>query len=124
MEVINQVTLLSIILTGAAVIREREHGTLEHLMVMPLPPVQIMAPRSGRTVSSSSSRRRSRWCRGAGALGVPIAGSIALFLLGTMLHLFSTTSIGILLATMARSMPQLGLLIFLVISAVQCSRAR
>jgi ABC-2 type transport system permease protein len=34
--------LLSIILTGAALIREREHGTIEHLLVMPVTPAQIM----------------------------------------------------------------------------------
>src|SRR5699024_6995624 len=41
-EVINLVTMLSIILTGAAVIRERERGTIEHLLVMPLTPFEIM----------------------------------------------------------------------------------
>src|SRR3546814_7510248 len=35
MQVINNVTMLSIVLTGAALIREREHGTVEHLLVMP-----------------------------------------------------------------------------------------
>ena len=42
MEVINQITMLSIILTGAALIREREHGTIEHLLVMPVNPTEIM----------------------------------------------------------------------------------
>lgn len=41
-EVINQITMLSIILTGAALIREREHGTIEHLLVMPVTPFEIM----------------------------------------------------------------------------------
>ena len=41
-QLINQVTLLSIVLTGAALIREREHGTIEHLLVMPVTPLQIM----------------------------------------------------------------------------------
>jgi ABC-2 type transport system permease protein len=41
-ELINQITLLSIILTGAALIREREHGTIEHLLVMPVTPFEIM----------------------------------------------------------------------------------
>jgi ABC-2 type transport system permease protein len=39
--IINQLTLLTIVLTGAAVIREREHGTLEHLLVMPLSAFEI-----------------------------------------------------------------------------------
>ena len=42
MEVINNVTMLTIILVGAAFIREREHGTIEHLLVMPLTPAEIM----------------------------------------------------------------------------------
>jgi len=116
MELMNQVTLISIILTGAAVIREREHGTLEHLMVMPLSPFQIMAAKvwaNGLVILAAAAL--SMWLVVQGALGVPIAGSIALFLFGTVLHLFSTTSIGILLATVVRSMPQLALLTILVI---------
>jgi len=116
MEVINQVTLISIILTGAALIREREHGTLEHLMVMPLSPVQIMVAKvwaNGLVVLVAAALSLTLVVQGA--LRVPIAGSVALFMLGTALHLFSTTSIGILLATVARSMPQLGLLIVLVV---------
>jgi ABC-2 type transport system permease protein len=34
--------MLSVILTGAAPIREREHGTVEHLLVMPVGPLEIM----------------------------------------------------------------------------------
>jgi ABC-2 type transport system permease protein len=45
-----------------------------------------------------------------GLLQVPIAGSKTLFIAGAVIYLFSITSLGILLATMARSMPQFGLL--------------
>ncbi len=116
MEVINHVTMFSIILTGAALIREREHGTLEHLLVMPLSPFEVMAAKvwaNGLVIWVAAGLSLVGVVRGV--LGVPIAGSIPLFLLATMLHLFSTTSIGILLATVARSMPQLTLLIILVI---------
>src|SRR5581483_3024614 len=47
-------------------------------------------------------------------LAVPIAGSVPLFLCGTALYLFFATSIGLFLATIARTMPQLGLLFLLV----------
>jgi ABC-2 type transport system permease protein len=120
MEVIGQVTMLSIILTGAAVIREREHGTLEHLLVMPLSPFQIMTAKvwaNGLVVLVAATLSLELVVRRV--LEVPIAGSLPLFLLGTALHLFSTTSIGILLATVARSMPQLGLLLILVIMPFQ-----
>lgn len=47
MEVINNVTMLSIVLTGAALIREREHGTVEHLLVMPVTPSRSWRARCG-----------------------------------------------------------------------------
>ena len=40
---VDQLTMLTIVLTGAALIREREHGTVEHLLVMPVTPFEIMA---------------------------------------------------------------------------------
>ncbi|PZT62714.1 ABC transporter permease, partial [Escherichia coli] len=54
-----------------------------------------------------------------GVLGVPIEGSLPLFMLGVALSLFATTSIGIFMGTIARSMPQLGLLVILVLLPLQ-----
>ncbi len=120
MEIINNVTMLSIILAGAALIREREHGTLEHLLVMPLSPLEIMA---AKVWANALVVLVAAWLSLVivvqGALDVPIAGSIPLFLLGAALHLFSTTAIGIYLGTVARSMPQFGLLMILVIVPLQ-----
>jgi len=120
MKIIDNITLLSVILAGAAVIREREHGTLEHLLAMPLTPFQIMAAKvwaNGAVVLVTAAL--SLWLVVQGALRVPIAGSVPLFLFGAMLHLFSTTSLGIVLGTVARSMPQFGLLMILVILPLQ-----
>lgn len=116
MELINQITALSIILTGAALIREREHGTVEHLLVMPVTPAEIMLAKvwsMGLVVMIATSASLFAIIRGA--LQVPIEGSLALFFLCTALHLFATTSMGIFLATVARSMPQFGLLIILLL---------
>jgi len=52
-------------------------------------------------------------------LRVPIEGSIALFLAGAALHLFATTSLGIFMATLARSMPQFGMLAVLILLPLQ-----
>lgn len=120
MEVINQITMLSIILTGAALIREREHGTVEHLLVMPVTPLEIMLAKvwsMGLVVLTATTL--SLLLVVQGWLQVPIEGSIALFLLGAALHLFATTSMGIFFGTVARSMPQLGLLIILVLLPLQ-----
>jgi ABC-2 type transport system permease protein len=54
-----------------------------------------------------------------GVLEVPIEGSIGLFVLGMSLHLFATTSMGIFLGTVARSMPQMGLLMIIILLPLQ-----
>ena len=120
MEIINNVTMLSIILTGAALIREREHGTIEHLLVMPVSPTEIMLAKiwsMGLVVLFAAACSLQFVVRGA--LHVPIEGSVALFLAGAALHLFATTSMGIFLATIARSMPQFGMLLILVLLPLQ-----
>jgi ABC-2 type transport system permease protein len=111
MQIINMITLLAIMLTGAALIREREHGTLEHLLVMPLTPAEIMIAKvwaNGLIIVVAATLSLKVVVQGL--LAVPIAGSVPLFVAGTALYLFSVTALGIFLATIARSMPQFGLL--------------
>lgn len=120
MEVINNVTMLSIVLTGAALIREREHGTIEHLLVMPVTPFEIMTSKvwaMGLVVLVACALSLLFVVRGL--LAVPIEGSLLLFLAGAGLHLFATTSMGIFMGTLARSMPQFGLLLMLVLLPLQ-----
>ncbi|HEY6023576.1 MAG TPA: ABC transporter permease [Pseudolabrys sp.] len=119
-ELINQVTLLSIVLTGAALIREREHGTIEHLLVMPVRPLEIMAGKIwAMALVVAGATAASLFLVVKGVLGVPIQGSVALFLAGTVVDLFATGSLGIVLATLARSMPQFALLTILVIMPLE-----
>jgi ABC-2 type transport system permease protein len=120
MQVINQVTMLSIVLTGAALIREREHGTIEHLLVMPVTPFEIMTSKIwAMALVVLAACACSLAFVVQGLLAVPIEGSVALFLAGTAVHLFATTSMGIFLGTLARSMPQFGLLLMLVLLPLQ-----
>ncbi|TCT22281.1 ABC transporter permease [Thiobaca trueperi] len=120
MEIINNVTLLSIILTGAALIREREHGTIEHLLAMPVTPAEIMLAKvwsMGLVVLLAAGVALVFVVQGV--LRIPIEGSLALFLVAAALHLFATTSLGIFMATLARSMPQFGMLAVLVLLPLQ-----
>ncbi|MDC6695170.1 ABC transporter permease, partial [Leclercia adecarboxylata] len=120
MQIINNVTMLSIILTGAALIREREHGTIEHLLGRPVTPTQIMLAKvwaMGLVVLLASAFALRFIVEGW--LQIPIQGSLMLFVVGAALHLFATTSMGIFFGTVARSMPQLGLLIILVLMPLQ-----
>ncbi|UJB65812.1 ABC transporter permease [Acidovorax sp. YS12] len=119
-QLINHVTMVSILLCGAALIREREHGTIEHLLAMPVTPTEIMLAKvwsMGLVVLVAVAASLHGVIRGL--VGVPVEGSVALFLLATALHLFATTAMGIFMATVTRSMPQFALLIILVLLPLQ-----
>ena len=120
MSLVENITMISILLVGAAVIREREHGTIEHLLVMPVGATEIAAAKI--------------WANGAvlllvtslslllvvnHLLGVPVRGSFMLFLIGTCVFIFALSALGLMLATVASSMPQFALLampVFLILS--------
>lgn len=111
MQIVGNITMLSLVLTGAAVIREREHGTIEHLLVMPVTPAEIMLAKiwaNGLVIVAAavlSLYLVVKWI-----LGITVPGSTLLFAGGAAVFLFSMCSLGIVLATFARSMPQFGLL--------------
>ena len=113
---LDQISTLTIALTGAALLREREHGTIEHLLVMPLSAFEIAMAKVLASAliiliafSVSLTLIVETW------LGVPIAGSRALLIFGTILYLFSAAAIGVFLGTIARTMAQFALLLLMVI---------
>jgi ABC-2 type transport system permease protein len=117
---IDQITMLGVLLTGAALIRERERGTVEHLLVMPVTPFEIMTSKiwsMGLVVLVTAAVSMSAIVEHL--LAVPILGSRALFLCGAALHLFAVTSLGMFLATFARTMPQFALLMIMVLLPLQ-----
>jgi ABC-2 type transport system permease protein len=115
MGIVDSVSMLAIILAGAAIVREREHGTIDHLLVMPVTPLEI-------AMSKIWANGLVIWIAAGLSLilivhqllGIPIAGSVPLFMVGVVLYLFFATAVGVFLGTIARSMPQLGLLYILV----------
>jgi ABC-2 type transport system permease protein len=120
MQVINNITMLSVVLTGAALIREREHGTIEHLLAMPVTPGEIMLSKicaNGLVILVAAVLSMKLvvqlW------LQVPIAGSLVLFVAGAFVYAFSVTSMGILLATFTTTMGQFGLLVIPVLVILQ-----
>ncbi len=111
MQLVSNITMLSLILSGAAVIRERERGTIEHLLVMPVTSGEIMMAKIwANSLAIIIAVVVSLNIVVKGVLGVHISGSIALFVLGTVLFLYAMTALGIVLSTYARSMPQFALL--------------
>jgi ABC-2 type transport system permease protein len=118
--IINQLTLLTIVLTGAAVIREREHGTLEHLLVMPLSAFEIaLAKVWANALVILLATAVSLFFVVMMLLKVPFGGSIPLWFFGVLLYLFFATALGIFLGTVSRTMAQFALLIVLVVMVLQ-----
>jgi len=120
MQIINNITMLSVILTGAALIREREHGTIEHLLAMPVMPNEVMLAKiwaNGLIIVVAAAA--SMVVVVQLVLQVPIAGSLWLFLAGTLLYQFSVTALGILIATFTTSMAQFGLLCIPILVILQ-----
>ena len=112
----DQLSMLIIILTGAALLREREHGTIEHLLVMPLTAFEIALAKvwsSGLVIFVGFIC--SLLLVVEGLLDVPIAGSRGVLLLGTLIYIFATAAIGIFLGTLARTMAQFALLMMMAV---------
>src|SRR5215475_5491138 len=111
MQIISNLTMITVMLTGAALIREREQGTVEHLLVMPVVPVEIMLSKilaNGIVIVVSTGLSLLfvvQWW-----LQVPITGSILLFLGGACFYVFTVAALGIALGTIASTMAQFGLL--------------
>ena len=103
--------LLLLLLVGAAVIREREHGTIEHLLVMPVTASEIMLAKilaNGLIILVASTL--SLLAVVHGLIGVPINGTLTDYLLGTATYLFSIASLAIMIATLTPSLQQYSLL--------------
>lgn len=113
---LNQLSLLTIALTGAAMLREREQGTIEHLMVMPLTPLEIALSKVlANVVVVLAAFTLSLLFVVQGVLDVPMRGSVGLLLAGTAIYLAAAAAIGMFLGTMAHSMAQFALLVIMVI---------
>ena len=113
MNIVGNLNLLTMLLVGAAVIRERERGTLEHILVMPVYSSEIaMAKIFANGLVLLTVVALSLYFVVHRILGVPLTTSeIMLFVLGAAVFIFSIASLGIMLAIFAPTMPQFGLLI-------------
>ena len=126
----NNIMLITLVLVGAAVIRERERGTIEHLLVMPVTATEIVTAKilANGLVVSTAAVLSMHFVVG-GAIGAPIAGSLALYAAGVVLFMFSVASLAVMLATLAPTMPQYSLLmvptyiIFMMFSGSTSPRA-
>lgn len=119
MQLMNSITILTLILSGASLIREREHGTIEHVLVMPVRPHEIVLSKilaNGVVILVAAIFALNvvvQWL-----LGVPVAGSLVLFATGTAIYIIAAASLGLLLSTYTKNMGQFGLLVIPTIVVV------
>lgn len=111
MKIGDMLSMMVLILTGAAVIRERERGTLEHLLVMPVNAAEILLSKIlANGIVIWITAMLSMIFVVNGFLNVPVNGSLVLYGAGMFLFLFSVASVAVMLATIAPTMAQFSLL--------------
>ena len=114
-QLITMGTMLSMMLPAVALVREKESGTIEHLLVMPITPQEIMLSKiwSNALIILLFSIM-SMFVVVEKYFNVKIQGSLLLFFIGFIIFQFNITSLGIVLSTFANNTAQLALLIILV----------
>ena len=114
---LRQITLFAILLPAAAMVREKERGTLEQLLVSPLTPFQIMLPKVlAMTVVILCAAAVALFGVMRPVFGVPIKGSVVLFFGLTALFVFTTAGMGLAAATLTRNQAQVGMMTLLVVA--------
>jgi ABC-2 type transport system permease protein len=118
-ELLTMITVACIALPGAALVREKERGTIEQLLVSPLAPFQVMFPKVLAMVLVTVAGTAVAVVFVMGPIfGVPVRGSLALFLALTSLYAFTNAGLGLVAATFARNTAQLGMIAMLLVTPI------
>ena len=117
-ELLVVITVACIFLPSVAMVREKERGTVEQLLVSPLSPLQVMLAKVAAMVAVMLVGTSISFFVIMQPFDVPSRGSLMLFFALTALYAFSTSGIGMLAATFARNTAQLGMLLVLILSPI------
>lgn len=100
------IMITCITLTATAIVREREKGTMEQLMVTPIRPIELMLGKTLPFALIGLMDMALVTVVGVLWFGVPIRGSLLLLLLGTCFYLMSILGIGLFISTISRTYQQ------------------
>lgn len=115
--ILRMITLFAFLLPAAALVREKEHGTVEQLLVSPITPLQIMLSKVlAMTLVTLAATALAIAVVLKPVFGVPVKGSMTLFFVLTALYSFATAGLGLFAATVTRNQAQVGMIALLVIS--------
>jgi ABC-2 type transport system permease protein len=116
---LRMITLFAVLLPAAALVREKERGTVEQLLVAPLTPLQIMLPKVlAMTLVILGSTMVALLGIMQPAFGVPIRGSLTLYLTLTALFAFTMAGMGLFAATLTRNQAQVGMVTLLIVAPI------
>lgn len=114
---ITMITMLSIMLPAAAMVREKERGTVEQLLVSPLTPLEIMLP---KVLAMTFVILIGVTLAVFGVLGpvfeIPFRGNMLLFYVLTAIYVFSTAGFGLAISTVVNNLAQVGLMVIMLLS--------
>ena len=114
---LRMITIFAVMLPAAALVREKERGTVEQLLVSPLTPMQIVLSKVlAMTLVIVCATAVAVFGVMRPAFGVPIKGSVALLFVLTALFVVASAGIGVFAATATRNQAQVGLVTLLVVA--------
>ncbi len=112
------VTLTSILLTAMAIVREKEIGTMEQLIVSPIRPIELILGKIAPFAVISFIDLAFIACVGALWFKVPIRGSILLLILSTCIYLLTTLGAGLFISTISSTQQEASMSMFLFLFPV------
>ena len=116
LELLNMITMVSLLLTAADLVREKEHNTLEQLLVTPARPIEIFIAKIVPTILVVLGLSvLSFFLVLKPAFHLPIRGSLGVFYGVAALHVFAMTSLGIAIAVVARNLAQAMMIMILIL---------
>jgi ABC-2 type transport system permease protein len=111
--VMNILTIVTMMLTALALVREREIGTMEQLMVSPLRPAELIVGKTMPFVIIGFVQFFGILALARLVFGVPFRGSLALLTVAVGLYLLTTLGAGVFISTISKTQQQAVLSVFL-----------
>ena len=109
------VMLIALLLTSIAIIKEKEAGTMEQLIVTPLKPIELIVGKTIPYAVISVVQMIVVTVLAVFWFQIPLEGSIALLLFATCLFLLSTLGVGLFISTVAKTQQQAMMMTFFFI---------
>jgi len=100
------VTLITLMLTSMAIVREKEIGTIEQILATPITPTEFILGKTVPFALIGIAEVIIVTAVGVAWFAIPIRGSLMLLFICTILYLLTTLGVGLLISTVSRTMQQ------------------